>query len=78
MNPIVDGVKKDYGQKVNFVYVEMHTPSGKEEARDEGVMGTPTFLLLNSQGERVYMLQGVYPRAILEQHLDELIAREGS
>lgn len=78
MNPIVDGVKKDYGQKVNFVYVEMHTPNGKEEARDEGVMGTPTFLLLNSQGERVYMLQGVYPRAILEQHLDELIAREGS
>jgi thiol-disulfide isomerase/thioredoxin len=78
MNPIVDEVKKSYGQKVNFVFIEMHTPDGKEEAREEGVMGTPTFLLLNSHDERVYMLQGVYPRAILEQHLDELLAMEES
>jgi thiol-disulfide isomerase/thioredoxin len=76
MNPIVDEVKKSYGRKINFVYVEMHTPEGKEEAREEGVMGTPTFLLLNGDGERVYMLQGVKPRAILEQHVDALLARE--
>jgi thiol-disulfide isomerase/thioredoxin len=76
MNPIVDEVEKDYGRKINFVYVEMHTPKGKEEAREEGVMGTPTFLLLNGEGERVFMLQGVQPRPVFEQHLDDLLARE--
>ena len=76
MNPIVNEVEKDYGQKVNFVFVEMHTNEGKAEAREEGVMGTPTFLLLDGEGERVYMLQGVYPRTVLERQLDDLLARE--
>ena len=72
----MDGVKKSYGRKINFVYVEMGTAKGKEEARDEGVMGTPTFLLLNGDSERVFILQGVHPRPVLEQHLDSLLARE--
>jgi hypothetical protein len=78
MNPIVDEVKKDYDRKINFVFVEMHTANGKEEARDEGVMGTPTFLLLDGDGERVFMLQGVHAREILEQHLDDLLEREST
>jgi thiol-disulfide isomerase/thioredoxin len=76
MNPIVDEVKKSYGGKINFVFVEMSTADGKDEAREAGIMGTPTFLMLNSQGERVFMIQGVYPRSVLEQHLDSLLARE--
>jgi thiol-disulfide isomerase/thioredoxin len=74
MNPIVDEVKKDYGRRMNFVFIEMSTSKGKQEARDEGVMGTPTFLILDGNGERVYMLQGVQPRQILEQHLDTVLA----
>ncbi len=76
MNPIVNGIRKEYGRKINFVYIELSTASGKQEARDEGVMGTPTFLLLNSKGERVYMLQGVLPREVLEQQLDYLLDAE--
>jgi thiol-disulfide isomerase/thioredoxin len=76
MNPIVNEVKKEYDDRINFVFIEMSTAEGKQEARDEGVMGTPTFLLLNSNGERVYFLQGVQPRAILSQHLDEVLSRE--
>lgn len=76
MNPIVDGVKKSYGRRINFVYVELDTANGKEVAREEGVMGTPTFLLLNGDGERVFLLQGVHPRQVMEQHLDALLARE--
>jgi hypothetical protein len=72
----VDEVKGSFGQKLNFVFVEMHTGEGKVEARKEGGMGTPTFLVLDSEGERVYMLQGMYPRAVLERHLGELLARE--
>ncbi len=76
MNPIVNGIKKEYGDRINFVYIEMSTPSGKEEAKEEGVMGTPTFLLLDKNGERMYMLQGVLPREVLEQQLDTLLRAE--
>jgi hypothetical protein len=76
MNPIVDEVKKSYGRKMNFVYIEMNSRDGKAEAREEGVMGTPTFLLLDGNGERVYVLQGVVKRQILEQHLDAVLERE--
>jgi predicted DsbA family dithiol-disulfide isomerase len=76
MNPIVDGVKNAYKGRVSFVYVEMSSAAGKREAKEEGVMGTPTFLLLDENGERVYVLQGVYPRETLEQHLDNLLAQK--
>ena len=76
MNPIVDGVKKSYARKINFVYIEMDSKSGKAEAREEGVMGTPTFLLLDEDGERVYMLQGIVQKQVLEQHLDAVLARD--
>ena len=76
MNPVVNGIKKEYRRKFNFVYVEMNTAKGKQEARDEGIMGTPTFLVLDKHGERVYMLQGVYPREVLEQQLDAVLERE--
>lgn len=78
MNPIVNGVKKNYGGRVNFEFVDLSTSDGKDRGREEGVMGTPTFLLLDSSGERVYMIQGVYPQSVLEQNLDELLAREES
>lgn len=74
MNPIVNGLKKEYGRKINFVYIEMSTPKGKAEAKKEGVMGTPTFLMLDKNGERMYMLQGVMPREVLKQQLDALLA----
>ena len=72
----MDGIKRDYGRKINFVYVDMDQPEGKQRARDEGVMGTPTFLLLDSAGERVDILQGVHSRATMERHLDALLNRQ--
>ncbi len=76
MNPIVNGVKKDYRRKVNFVYVEMDKSSGKDQAREQGVIGTPTFLFFDRHGELVYRLQGAQPRELIERQLDNLLERE--
>jgi thiol-disulfide isomerase/thioredoxin len=76
MNPIVDEVKKNYNNRVNFEYVDLSTSDGKLRGKNEGVMTTPTFLLLDSKGERVFMIQGVYPQSVLEQHLEDLLDRE--
>jgi thioredoxin 1 len=76
MNPIVDEVKKNYNDRVNFEYVDLSTSDGKLRGKNEGVMTTPTFLLLDAEGERVFMIQGVYPQSVLEQHLEDLLDRE--
>jgi thiol-disulfide isomerase/thioredoxin len=76
MNPIVDEVKKNYNARVNFEYVDLSTSDGKLRGKNEGVMTTPTFLLLDGEGERVFMIQGVYPQSVLEQHLEDLLDRE--
>ena len=78
MNPIVNEVKQNYEDRVNFEFVDLSTADGKERGRKEGVMGTPTFLMLDSEDERVFMIQGVHPKSVLEQHLDDLLSREES
>ncbi len=76
MDPIMDEVKKSYRRKANIVYVDMDRPSGKERARGEGVMGTPTLLFYDRHGELVFRLQGAQPRELIERQLDNLIERE--
>ena len=76
MNPIVDEVKKNYDNRVNFEFVDLSTSDGKQRGRDVGVMTTPTFLMLDGDGERVFMIQGVFPQKVLEQHLEDLLERE--
>jgi len=72
----VNGIRKSYGHKVNFVYVEMDHLGGKERAREERIMGTPTFLFLDRAGERAYLFQGAQSRETLEKYLDILLAQE--
>ena len=76
MNPIVDGLKGSYGRQVRFVHVDVATPNGKEQARQFGSMGTPVFMFFDKHGEQVYMIQGEQPRAVLEQALEAIIARQ--
>ena len=76
MNPIVDGLKGSYGRQVSFVHIDITTPHGKEQARQFGAMGTPTFMFFDKNGEQVYMIQGEQPRAVLEQALEAIIARQ--
>lgn len=57
------------------MYVSMDQSEGKELARERGVMGTPTFLLLDSEGNQVSILRGSLPLPVIEQAIEELIAQ---
>ncbi len=75
MNPIVDGIRQKYRRQLNVVYVSMDQSEGKELARERGVFGTPTFLLLDSEGNQVSILRGSLPLPVLEQAIEDLIAQ---
>ena len=75
MNPIVDGIKQKYKSQIGVVYVSVDQPDGKELAREYGVIGTPTFLLLDSEGVQVSILRGSLPLSVIEQAIEDLIAQ---
>ena len=73
MNPIVDGIKQKYKRHIDVVYVSVDQPDGKELAREYGVIGTPTLLLLDSEGDQVNVLRGSFPAPLIEQAVEDLI-----
>lgn len=75
MNPIVDGIRQKYRKQLNVVYVSLDRPDGKKLAKQYGVYGTPTFVLLDSEGNQVNILRGSLPLPVLEQAIEDLIAQ---
>ena len=72
----MDGIKREYRGQLDVVYVNIVRADGKELAKQHGVVGTPTILLLNSEGDRMNMLRGVLPPSVIEQAVEDLLAQE--
>lgn len=76
MSPIVNEAKRSYKGRVNLVDANLDRPKGKELAKEHNVIGYPTLLLLDSDGDQVNVLRGVIPLSVVENAFDELIAGE--
>lgn len=76
MTPIVDGVRRKYRGEIRVIYVSLDQREGKALAKEHGVVGTPTLLFLDSEGDQVNVLRGSFPSAVLEQAVEDLLARE--
>jgi thioredoxin-related protein len=68
--PIVNGVEREYGRRINVIYVSMDEPEGLDFARGLGVVGTPTILLLDEDGLIINSLRGVVADVQVEQAVD--------
>ncbi len=75
MTPSVNGIKRERGRQIKVVFVSMDQAKGKALAKQHGVVGTPTILLLDSVGEQVNVLRGLYPPSLVEQAVEELLAQ---
>jgi thioredoxin-like negative regulator of GroEL len=71
----VNGIEREYRGQLNVVYVSMDQHAGKELARQHGVVGTPTILLLDGEGDRVSVMQGLLPSALIEQAIQDMLAQ---
>lgn len=76
MTPIVDGLRRKYRGEIRVIYVSLDQRDGRALAKEHAVVGTPTLLLLDSEGKRVNVLRGSFPSAVLEQALEELLVQE--
>ena len=71
----MDGIKREYRGRLNVVYLDITRARGKELAKEYGLMGTPTLLLLDSEGNQVNVLRGFLSRSALERAVDDLLAQ---
>lgn len=73
MTPVVDELRQEYGRQLHVVYAEVDQRDGKNLASQHGIIGYPTILLLDREGERAGLLRGVVPRPSLEKVIDDLL-----
>jgi thiol-disulfide isomerase/thioredoxin len=76
MTPVIDEIRDTYDRQLAVVYATIDEPEGKELAHRHGIIGYPTMLLLNSDGEEVGVLRGVVPKTALVRMIDELLDQE--
>jgi thiol-disulfide isomerase/thioredoxin len=76
MTPVVEELEGKYGWQLNVVYAEVDQQQGKDLAKKHGIIGYPTVLLLDSNGEKVGVLRGVVPLPSLEKALAGLLQEE--
>jgi len=75
MMPIVNGIERQYRGQLGVVYASLDHRDGKELAKRHGVWGTPTLLLLDSEGGQVSVLRGSLPAPLIEQAVADLVSR---
>ncbi|MGF1541907.1 MAG: thioredoxin family protein [Pleurocapsa sp.] len=67
-------IKQNYGDRVNFVMLNVDNTKWLPEILRYRVDGIPHFVFMNSQGDTVAEAIGEQPRSILEADLEALIA----
>jgi thiol:disulfide interchange protein len=69
-------IKEGYGDRVNFVMLNVDNTKWLPEMMRYRVDGIPHFLFMNNQGEAIAQAIGEQPKSILEADLEALIANQ--
>ncbi len=76
MAPDMAALKQEYGDRVNFVMLNVDNDKWLPEMTTYQVDGIPQFVFLNAQGEAVAGLLGEQPQIIMAADLEALVAQQ--
>ncbi|MGF1538066.1 MAG: thioredoxin domain-containing protein [Elainellaceae cyanobacterium] len=76
MAPDMAALKGEYGDRVNFVMLNVDNDKWLPEMTTYQVDGIPHFVFLSPQGESVAGLLGEQPQAVMANDLDALVAQQ--
>lgn len=62
MQPIMEEIKRDYKGKVNVLFYDVWTPSGRPYATKYRIRVIPTQIFLDKNGNEYYRHEGYFPK----------------
>jgi hypothetical protein len=71
--PIVDGIERDLEGRAQVVRLSVLSDVGSKAARRYGVMGVPTVIVFDGQGNVVEQASGIPDRAGVVQQVADLL-----
>lgn len=75
MKPIVDGLETDYGQQIDFVYLNIDDDATLEARQTYGFRFQPHFILVNADGEVVEEWLGYTSANVFEESFANILAQ---
>ncbi len=75
MMPIVDGLKAEYGDRVDFRSLNVAQPENLAAFRAYGLRGHPSYVILKPNGQVVWQNLGEVPREALEAGIREALGQ---
>jgi hypothetical protein len=74
MTPIVDGLEDQYQDQIAFIRLDANSKDGGETFRFYGLLGHPSYVLLNPAGEVLWKGVGEQTAAALNVEIEKHIA----
>ena len=75
MEPIVEDLRAEYEPRISsFEIIDVTTPDGKDKVEEFGVFLTPTFVILDGDGEELDRINGAAPEETMLEFMDRAIA----
>lgn len=72
MRPVVNGLERQYGERVAFAGVDFYNGANKDLVQQHRVLGHPTFIVLDRDGKVVKRFVGFTEEAELRAALEQV------
>ncbi len=72
--PTVSAMKEIYGDKVDFIEIDIRDPENMEKVTKYKVRSTPTFIMFDSEGKESFRFSGIAKSRIMQPNIDDIIS----
>jgi len=73
MKPIVHGLENQYGQQIDFIYINREAPENQTIVKKYSIRSQPIFILLDRNSEIAHRFSGAVSEDVLAKALQSLL-----
>jgi len=73
MEPIVDGLEETYRDEFKIVRINIDKPDGVKLAREHGIIGQPSYIFFDRQGEEIRRMAGPQFTEVMTREIERIL-----
>ncbi len=73
MKPIVDRLEETYGDEFKIVRINIDRPDGVKLAREHGIIGQPSYIFFDREGEEIRRMAGPQFAEVMTQEIERIL-----